>query len=76
MDQRVKDQLGLLKAGVDKKLKGVKDLPSPKDLEKKFKASKDESDKKLKEMSKTIKDLNKEIASLKQVVEKVSILAA
>jgi len=48
MDQRVKDQLGLLKAGVDKKLKGVKDLPSPKDLEKKFKTAKDESDKKVK----------------------------
>lgn len=76
MDKRVKDQLGLLKAGVDKKLKVVKDLPSPKDLEKKFKSSKDENEKKLKEVSKTIKDVNKEIVSLKNTMEKVNILVA
>ena len=40
-------------------------MPSPKDLEKKFKSAKDESDKKVKEANKTIKDVNKEIATLK-----------
>ena len=80
MEQRLKDQLGLLKAGVDKKLKGIKDIPTPKDLDKKFKTAKDESDKKVKEMSKTNRDVNKElqkeIANLKYQMEKVNVMAA